>query len=289
MKKTLALLAVLAARTTSPPTAPPCGLAVCGADEVFILDVRGEAPRKVWSWRAAERPELPEEFRKKFGSTDECKPVDGGRKILISSSGGAVALVERASGKVLFYAAVPNAHSAELVPGKRVVAASSYKEGGNRLLLYDLDVSDKPLASDEFYGAHGAVWDEERQLLWALGGNELRSYRVVQDRLVTTMNRALPNEDGHDLRPVPGTSALLVTTGQHVWLFDRDRLTFRTHPRIGDLAKVKSVDLDLASGAMAYLQGEESWWAQRIQFLGLNRTVEFPGSKLYKARWVNPE
>jgi hypothetical protein len=87
---------------------------------------------------------------------------------------------------------------------------------------------------------------------------------------------------------VPGTPALLLTTGQHVWLFDRDRLTFRTHPRIGDLNHVKSVDLDLQSGAMAYVQGEESWWAQRVKFLGLDRNVEFPGSKLYKARWVNP-
>jgi hypothetical protein len=288
MQKSPLVLLFLAACATAPTSAPPSELAVCGEDEVFILDLRGEAPRKVWSWRAAERPELPEEFRKKFGSIDECKPVDGGRKILISSSGGAIALVEHASGKVLFYAAVLNAHSAELVPGNRVVAASSYKEGGNRLLLYDLGVSDKPLAFDEFYGAHGAVWDEERQLLWALGGNELRSYRVLQDRLVMTMNRALPNEDGHDLRPVPGTSALLVTTGQHVWLFDRDRLTFRTHPRIGDLPKVKSVDLDLASGALAYVQGEESWWAQRVKFLGLDRKVEFPSARLYKARWVNP-
>jgi hypothetical protein len=289
MKKSLAILVLLAGcATTSPETRPPSDLVVCGADEVFILDLRGHDPKKIWSWRAAECPELPEEFRKKFGSADDCKPLEGGRKILISSSGGAVALVERASGKALFYATVPNAHSAEIVPGNRVVAASSYSEQGNRLLLYDLGVSDKPLASEEFYGAHGAVWDGERQLLWALGDHELRSYQVLQDRLVLKMSRALPNPGGHDLRPVPGTPALLLTTGQHVWLFDRDRLTFRTHPRIGDLNHVKSVDLDLQSGAMAYVQGEESWWAQRVKFLGLDRNVEFPGSKLYKARWVNP-
>ena len=238
MKKGLTLLVFLTGCATAPPAPPPSDLAVCGSDEVFILDLRGDAPKKVWSWRAASHPELPEELRGKFGSIDECKPVEGGRKILVSSSGGAVALLERASGKVRFYAGVPNAHSAEIVPGNRVVAASSYKEDGNRLLLYDLDVPDKPLASEVFTGAHGMVWDEERELLWALGDSELRSYQIRQNGLVMKMSRALPNPEGHDLRPVPGTSALLLTTGQHVWLFDRDRLTFRTHPRVGHLAIV---------------------------------------------------
>ena len=287
MRKYLAILVLTASCATAPGSPPPSDLIVCGGDEVFIVDLRGGAPRKTWSWRAADRPELPEPFRKKFDTTDDCKPVDGGRRILISSSAGAVALVERSSGRVEFYAAVLNAHSAELLPGNRVVAASSYHEKGNRLLLYDLARSDQPLAEDELFGAHGAVWDADRGLLWALGDHELRAYQIAQDRFVPKIVRALPNSGGHDLRPVPGTSALMVTTGQHVWLFDRDGLTFRTHPRIGNLEKVKSVDLDLESGAMAYVQGETSWWAQRIQFLGLDRKVEFPGSKLYKARWTN--
>src|SRR5688572_23941843 len=125
MKKTMLGFLLMASCATGSPGPLPSDLIVCGADEVFILDLQGSAPEKVWSWRAADRPELPEPFRKKFGSTDECKPVDGGRKILIASSGGAVALVERSSGKVLFYAAVPNAHSVELLPGNRAVAASS--------------------------------------------------------------------------------------------------------------------------------------------------------------------
>jgi len=287
MKKGLLAVLTLASCSAGTPSVDPSDLLVCGADEVFILDLRAGAPKKVWSWRAADRPELPESFRKLFGSTDDCKPVDEGRKILISSSGGAVALVERSTGKVLFHAAVPNAHSAEILPGNRVVAASSTKEEGNRLILFDLDKSDQPLASDELHGAHGAVWDAERNLLWALGETELRAYRVEQDRFVRKLSRTLPNPGGHDLRPVPGSPALMITTGQHVWIFDRELLAFRTHPRIGDLAHVKSVDLDVESGALAYVQGEKSWWAERIKFLGLDRTVEIPGAKLYKARWTN--
>jgi hypothetical protein len=35
-------------------------LVVCGWDEVFVLDITSTTtPRKVWTWKAADRPELP--------------------------------------------------------------------------------------------------------------------------------------------------------------------------------------------------------------------------------------
>jgi len=293
MKKTrisLALAAMLATScATGPSNAPKSDLLVCGGDEVILLDVRGE-PKTLWSWRASERPEVPEALRSKFGSTDDCKPIDGGRKILITSSGGAVAIVDRGTGRAVFSAAVVNAHSAELLPGNRVVAASSTGPGGNRLLLFDT-TSGRLLASDELLGAHGVVWDPERGVLWALGQTEFRSYDVSVDRatgsllLARRLTRELPNPDGHDLRAVPGTPDLSVTTGNHVWLFHRDLLTFRLHPALGDTAGVKSVDVDPDGGATAYVKAENSWWSEHVRFLGNDRTVDFPGKKVYKARW----
>lgn len=288
MQKFAAALMLLASCATGAGTDRPSDLIVCGGDEVIVLDLRDAAgPKQIWSWKAADHPELPEPLRKKFGSTDDCKPVDGGRKLLISSSGGAIALVERSTGKVLFYASVPNAHSAEILPGNRVVAASSYNDAGNRLLLYDLAVPDQPLATDDLHGAHGAVWDGDRNLLWALGETELRAYQLQQDKLVQKLSRTLPNAGGHDLRSVPGSASLVITTGQHVWAFDRDLLTFRTFPKLGDFEHVKCVDVDPETGLLAYVQGEKSWWAERIKFIGIERTVVFPGKKLYKARWTS--
>lgn len=287
MKMNALLFLLLASCAGRGSSVPPSDLIVCGGDEVFILRLRDSSgPRKIWSWRAVDRPELPEEFRKKFVSTDDCKPVDGGRKILITSSGGAAALVERATGKVLFHAAAPNAHSAEVLPGHRVVVACSTKPDGNRLDLYDLAVSDKPLASDELQGAHGAVYDADRGVLWALGTFELRTYHVGANALVRKQTFALPNEGGHDLRPIPDRPGLVLTTHHHVWVFDRDLLTFRPFPQLGDAPNVKSMDFDPESGALAYVKGETSWWAERVSFIGLDRTVEFPGAKLYKARWT---
>lgn len=289
MKKSLIALLVLASCAGPGTSAPPSDLIVCGGDEVVILNLRDPSgPRKVWSWRAADRPELPEALRNKFGSTDDCKPVEGGRKILITSSGGAVALVERATGNVLFHAAAPNAHSAEVLPGNRLVVACSTNPAGNRLDLYDLGVSDRPLASDELQGAHGVVYDAERAVLWALGTVELRSYVVATNALVRKKTFTLPNEGGHDLRPIPDRPGLVVTTHHHVWVFDRDLLTFRTFPQLGDFHHVKSMDFDPESGALAYVKAETSWWAERVTFQGIERTVEFPGKKVYKARWSPP-
>jgi len=289
--KTIAIaLSLLAAGcATGRGSARPSDLIVCGGDEVVIVDLR-DVPKQIWSWRAADHVELPESLRTKFGSTDDCKPVDGGRKILITSSGGAAALVERSTGKVLFYAATPNAHSAEVIPGHRVVVASSTNPAGNRLVLHDLAVSDTPLASDELTGAHGAVLDEERGLLWALGTTELRAYGLKEltaptPSFVRKQTHTLPNEGGHDLRPIPDRPGLTVTTHHHVWVFDRDLRSFRTFPQLGEFDNVKSMDFDPESGALAFVKAETSWWAERVKFLGIDRTVEFPGKKIYKARW----
>ena len=288
--KTIALL-LLASCATGPSSARPSDLIVCGGDEVVILDLRdASAPKQIWSWRAADRPELPEPFRKKFASTDDCKPVDGGRKILITSSGGAAALVERSTGRVLFHATAPNAHSAEVIPGERVVVACSTNPAGNRLVLFDLAASDAPLATDDLEGAHGAVLDEDRGMLWALGTFELRAYGLKEltakaPAFVRKLTRTLPNEGGHDLRAIPERPGLTVTTHHHVWVFDRDLRSFRTFPQLGEFENVKSMDFDPESGALVFVKAETSWWAERVKFLGLNRTVEFPGKRVYKARW----
>src|ERR1043165_7700664 len=67
-------------------------LITCGRDKVLILDLNARdaagTPKTIWSWRAADRAELPPDVRLLFRSTDDCKPVDGGRRILITSSGG---------------------------------------------------------------------------------------------------------------------------------------------------------------------------------------------------------
>jgi hypothetical protein len=272
----------------------PHELIVCGWDEVFILELpEAGPPHKVWSWRAAERPDLPEEFRGLFGSTDECKPIEEGRKVLITSSGGAFALVDRARDRVLSYGRAANAHSADLLPANRVAVAASHDRAGkgDRLLLFDLTRPAQELGSEELPWGHGAVWDPQRQRLWALSNEDIRAYRLRQwDTATPRLERVailpLPEGGGHDLYPLAGTPHLTVTTRQHCWLFDRDTHTFAPHPSLAEHAGVKSISVHPDTRRVVHVQAEgEHWWAERLHFLNPVETIHHAGQHYYKARW----
>lgn len=271
-------------------------LVVCGWDEVFILALDdGPSPvaRKIWSWRAADSPELPPEIHSAFRTTDDCKPVDDGRRILISSSGGAIALVDRETRRASFHARVTNAHSVEMLPDGRIAAAASTSNAptGNRVVIFDA-ASGRELASDELYSGHGVVWDEDRKLLWALGGDVLRAY-LIGDGNATRLDRfleiALPDGGGHDLIAIPGSPRLFVSTLRHAWYFDRDRLWFTPHDTLGDAGNVKSYNVHPTTGRVVYVQAEgKDWWAEHLHFERPDGTLRLAGERLYKARWIEP-
>jgi hypothetical protein len=269
-------------------------LILCGQAEVFIVALGGGAApvqRKVWSWRVPDSPEIPADLHAAFRTTDDCKPVNGGRQILISSSSGAVALVDRATKRASFVARVTNAHSIELLPGQRIAAAASVSTAptGNRLVLFDA-ASGRELASDVLRSAHGVVWDDARGLLWALGGDVVRAYRIGEGgatRLERTFELALPDEGGHDLAPIPGTSRLFVSTGGHCWYFDRDTRRIEPHDTIANLAHVKSYNVHPRTGRVVYIQAEgENWWAEHLHFQKPDGRLRLAGERLYKARWT---
>ncbi|MBK9170285.1 MAG: hypothetical protein IPM24_22880 [Bryobacterales bacterium] len=265
-------------------------LIACGWDEVFVLDLAGA--RKVWSWKAEERPEIPEAFRTKFRTTDECKPVAGNRILVTASSDGA-ALIDRESGRTLWWGHCANAHSAELLPGGRIAVACSVREtGGNRLVVFDAAIPEKELFSTELYSGHGAVWDADRQVLWALGGRDLRSYALgawITDAPVLELRarHELPDPGGHDLIAVPGSRHLAVTTLHSVWLFDRDSGQFTPHPDLRDRHHVKAVAVHPSTGRLAFIQADQpNWWSGRIEFLHPRQTLPLAGERLYKIRWL---
>lgn len=288
-------LAARRSAATRQQTPREAELVVCGWDEVFILAL-GEGPspahRKVWSWRAADSPEIPADMHALFRTTDDCKPIDGGRLILVSSSGGAVALVDRETRRAPFVARVTNAHSVERLPGGRIAAAASVSAAGtgNRLVIFDT-ASGKELASDALRSAHGALWDETRQVLWALGGDVLRAYHVGPAggpaRLDRTFEIALPDEGGHDLVAIPGSPRLFLSTVRRCFYFDRDRRQLSPHDALGDRANIKSYDVHRRTGRIVYIQAEgPNWWAEHLHFQRPDGTLRLPGAHLYKARWV---
>lgn len=268
-------------------------LIVCGWNEVFILDMsdsQNGQPRKVWSWQAKDRLELPTEMRAKFNSTDECKPLNGGTQILITSSGGGVALVERATGVVVFYAYVPNAHSADMLPNNKIAVAASRHEEGNRLLIYDLEKSAEVLISEPLESGHGIVWDQQRQLLWALGYNQLKAYQLVdwdtsEPSLLLSNTYNLPENGGHDLYPVPESAEMTITTSNHCWVFNRDSGSFNLHPLLSDMQAVKAISINPINQQLVYIKADTSWWSENLRFLNPNNSIYYKNEHFYKARW----
>jgi hypothetical protein len=270
-------------------------LVVCGWDEVFILAIGGgpaPAHRKVWSWRAADSPEIPADMRGLFRTTDDCKPVEGGRRILISSSGGAVALIDRASRRASFFARLTNAHSVEMLPGGRIAAAASVSDAGtgNRLVIFDA-ATGKALATDELRSAHGVLWDSARSVLWAIGGDVLRAYAVGPAggpaRLERTFEIPLPVEGGHDLVAIPGSSRLFLSTVERCFYFDRDTRQLSPHDAFGSRRNIKSYNVHPRSGRVVYIEAEgANWWAQHLHFQRPEGTLRLAGEHLYKARWI---
>lgn len=272
-------------------------LLVCGWDEVFALDFSQPqddgAPRKRWSWKAHGRKDLPEPLWGRFGTTDECKPFDGGRKVLVTSSGGATAYINRVSDTVEFYATGPNAHSAEVLPGGRIAVALSIDSygKGDRLVLYDTARPDDPILSEELLGGHGVVWDAKREMLWALSSGEIRVFALDAWESRTPRLRKLhtipmPERGGHEMYPVPSSPDLFITTARHAWLFNRDTREFRPHPELGSLANVKCISRHPLTGQTAYIHAEgPEWWTQSIRFLSPQATYHVPGEHFYKVRW----
>ncbi len=265
-------------------------ITICGGDEIYQIDPQASPVTKLWSWRAKDRPEIPAALKGAFATTDECKPLDGGKRMLICSSSGGCALLEMPSGKPLWWARVPSAHSIESLPNNGIAVASSVGTGGNKVVFFDAAVPEKPVAELPLPSAHGLVWDEDRNGLWALGFKELL---FLQSRKTSapmafqaTARFPLPDEDGHDLRPVPRSSELIVSTHAHVWRFDREKHVFKLDSELKDRVETKSIDTHPKTGRILLTQASgENWWTNFVELLNPAAKVVLEKERIYKARW----
>lgn len=288
----LLLQAPSLATTTNAPILKSGDLVVCGDDKVRIYDghaARAGSTRVTWSWQVGEaKGQLPEAYFGMLRSLDDCKPVRGNTQLLITSSSGATLLLDIATKHVLFYAKTPMAHSADLLPGGRIVVANSTHVAGNRLELYDERIPERVLYEDTLYSGHGAVWVADRQELVALGFDSLLIYRL-QDwdrehpRLEKVRAFPLPDEGGHELSPT-SSDRLLVSTHHHVWLADIQTGKFTPFEPLKDHINIKSANYDAATHALVYTIAEESWWTHHVYGMNPDFRIEIPDMRAYKVR-----
>ncbi|MFC6997333.1 DUF6528 family protein [Rufibacter roseus] len=275
----------------------PMEYLVCGDSKVLIVDynlTKDSIPAISWSWDAHNATDLPEDYRHKFFETiDDCKAYQKGRIILISSSSGGFALINKADKKVLYYGFVPNAHSIEMLPGNIIAVAGSTAKNGNSVELFKLDQPGKAVYKDSLYSGHGVVWHKKQKKLYALGYDELRKYSLVNGETGASLKLdkswKLPSTGGHDLQLDPSEEKLLVTDTRTVWEFELKNSSFTEFSPLQGMKNVKSVGKHPVSKQLIYTKAEESWWTYHVNFMDPNQCAAFPDMRVYKARWISYE
>lgn len=265
---------------------------VCGDERVLILDrgkSSGDNLKILWEWNPSVAVGLPESSKRYFATTDDCKPVDGNRLLITSSSGGVI-LVDRKTKQTLFYAHVPNAHSSAYLPGNRIVVALSTAPKGNRIQLFDVDQSDKVLFEDSLYSGHGAVWICERKKLFVLGYDVLRTYSLQDwDTQRPVLQKEdewkLPDNGGHDLYAV-SKHQLLLSTSNSVWSFHVESESFSPFDPLNGVEHVKSINHDPCTRELVYTKGEISWWTHNIYMQNPYDTLHVDDINMYKVRVI---
>ena len=265
----------------------------CGDKDLYIIDTRTSSQNSLdvlWHWNVDEaKGQIPDEDAHRARVLDDCKPVDGGKRLLLTSSGDETLLLDIASKKILFYAHTPMSHSADMLPGERIAVANSTNPAGNSLEIYDVSKPGVVIWKESLPSGHGVYWSEKHKCLYALGYKELRKYTLrgwntQRPSLRLRKTYALPGAGGHDLTPL-GEDSLLITNGGGVYVFDINSGSFSPFKPLEGRKNVKSVNHDPTTGRTVYTIAETSWWTNHIYLLNPDKTLTFdPSYRLYKVR-----
>lgn len=244
--------------------------------------------KNLWVWSADESEVIPSARKKWFRLPDEAKPVEDCGSLLITASGGGVALVRINDKKVVFYAHPGgNPHSAEMLPDGNIVVASST---GGKLSVYAPDPAGEYVASKlsetDLDDAHACVWDKSRGCLWAAGGSSLVCYDYRDGVLTVRSRHSVPTPYAHDLAPVYGKDRMILSTGSNLYYFDPEAKKLSPVEGAASVKDVKSVSTGPEGFVTLCTIPEESWYTSQVLglFTGM-RAFYLSGAQIYKARW----
>lgn len=287
----LCILLLIGASVSKGSDRLQCGhcmlLAEQSQNNIVIIDT--DSGITVWKWDPSRSGILPDHIRW-FNAPSDAKWIRDGKYILMTASGGGVAMIRISDAKTVFYAyAGGNTHSAELLPDGNIVAASST---GNYLTLFRTDTVNYPsgIVSKRIPNrfGHNVVWDKKRNVLMSTSWDHIVFYKYngkTTDPLLTRMDSVrIPGNESHDLFPVFGEDALWLTTIDHVFRFDPSTKEFRRTDLISD-RNIKSVSSGPDSYPVIIVRPKVSWWTDEILDMNEKSVFLHEGFKVYKARW----
>lgn len=284
-------------------------LTICGGNTVYIIDADMAIDQPdwhdaiVWSWEASSIAARTGMSLSKLDHIDDCKLVDNGSKMLITSSYGWCAMVDYDTHDLLFYSTrTPNAHSADLLPGNLIAVGCSdgTGEGYNTVQLYDASQSDVKIGEYSFPKTHAAVWDDDTRRLYVAGERQIGVYRLNDNVLDAEDTIVAAKSDVHDLMPVkPGK---LCIAGKEAFVYDIDQKSFRNIPFLIGRIALKSLNISPYTGEIWYTDATDTadarvwfshdlWWASGRMAPGPAMSISIPDVNVYRVRvaqWGTP-
>lgn len=240
----------------------PSEIVVCGSSKIYVLDIdkvrTGSFEEAVtWSWDAQSVADI---VGGEMTHLDECKVVDNGTRILATSSYSWAVLVDIATNELLWWSkSLKNAHSAEMLPDGRIVVACAGADNGlgDRLQVLDRDIPNKVLSYVDLPSAHGVVWSQSNQRLYAVGGSVLCIYKlknwnteVPELELENSVDVSDYVTSLHDLTLVDDKTLLLA--GKKAALYNIVTGSMASLPHFSNSTALKSVNYNPVTGACWY-------------------------------------
>lgn len=151
--------------------------------------------------------------------------------ILFNSSSGYCGVASYPAAECLWEAELggTSPHSSEYLPNGMVAIASSggsAEEKGFIRVYSAENKKDQRYAEKLLRGAHAVLWDETREILWAMGYSDIVAYEIGNDPAAPTMTKIASYgcndmKGGHDFSAICGDDDRVWVGGSFVGIFDK--------------------------------------------------------------------
>ncbi|TVR92203.1 MAG: hypothetical protein EA428_04220 [Spirochaetaceae bacterium] len=273
-------------------------------NRIMALDVGlewSDSKACLWSWAPEEDKAVPQIHKPWFALLNEVKPIAESSKLLVTASGGAVAIVDIERAAATWYTYVGgNPHSAAMTNDGTVLCVAS---DGNMLGAFRSEESATgPAQVLRLSDAHGVCFEPRSCQVIALGGQKAivlswddgasgGSWLTVQREVLLpcssgSSKRVYPG--GHDLAPsgrLPGR--YYVSDLDFLWLLDVEGARFEPFPVHGRTSDIKSISERVSDARTVVVRAAEQWWSDTVEEIPGPRRWKLPDSRIYKARWLN--
>ena len=151
--------------------------------------------------------------------------------IMFTSSSGYVGVASYPEEKCLWEVELKGTspHSIEYLPSGLVAVASSGGSDTSKgfIRVYSTEKArNNRYASAQLTSAHAVLWDETREVLWAMGSSEIVAYEIGGDSEAPTMTKISSYgcngmKGGHDLSAISGNDDQVWVGGSIIRIFDK--------------------------------------------------------------------